>query len=154
MSKLRVLVCRVGQEPIAEEIDPGLEPMQKIVGGYVECLGLEKNVDLWCNEEGRYTLPLNRRFAARAPQVDPKEWSFVIKSDPNLADPGQMGYHEIHGDFFVAGADNEEGETVSLPEAAIEKYTKVFGLQCVRCNERLAHPGAIFCGAACAARTE
>ncbi len=67
---LRVLVCRVEQEPVAEEVAPGFESLQKIVGGYLEYICIEEGIDLWCNEEGRIlNLPLNRRFAARTPGV-------------------------------------------------------------------------------------
>jgi len=34
---LRVLVCRVEQEPVVEEVTPGFESLQKVVGGYLEC---------------------------------------------------------------------------------------------------------------------
>jgi len=122
---IRVLVLRVGQAPVIEEIDTGLDAMQKIVGGYVECLVLDRHVDLWCNEDGSAMgLPLNRRFAARAPEL-PSGLDFAIFLAPDLADPGQMGEHRIHGDFFLARHDGDGG-TLSLTDEDIEKYHKVF----------------------------
>ena len=146
---LRVLVCRVGQEPVVEEVTPGFQSLQKIVGGYLEYICIEEGIDLWCNEEGRIMdLPLNRRFRARAPSVDPGV--SVTKMDENLADPGQWGYHEIHGDFFVASSD-AEGSTTSLTEDDIRRFSKLFGLRCVNCTQPLEYAGAVHC-AACAAR--
>jgi hypothetical protein len=147
---LRVLICRVEQEPVVEEVTPGFESLQKVVGGYLECLTIEPGIDLWCNEEGRIRdLPLNRRFAARAPQVGPE--MFVIKTDENLTNPGQWGYHEIHGDFFLARAD-AEGSTTSLTDEDIQRFTKLFGLRCANCGEPLGYAGAVYCGATCAVR--
>jgi hypothetical protein len=147
---LRVLVCRVEQEPVVEEVTPGFESLQKVVGGGLEYIAIEEGIDLWCNDEGRIMgLPLNRRFAARAPSVEPGV--AVIKMDDNLADPGQWGYHQIHGDFFLARND-AEGSTTSLTDEDIQRFTKLFGLRCVTCSEALKHAGAVYCGAACAAQ--
>ena len=147
---LRVLVCRVEQEPVVEEVTPGFESLQKIVGGYLEYICIEEGIDLWCNEEGRIlNLPLNRRFAARAPTVEPGV--AVIKMDENLADPGQWGYHAIHGDFFLARSDSE-GSTTSLTDEDIQRFSKLFALRCATCSEALEHAGAVYCGATCAAR--
>jgi hypothetical protein len=56
-NKIRVIVARVGKHPVVEEIDSGLDGMQAVVGGYIECVSLdgsyEDGVDLWLNEEGR-----------------------------------------------------------------------------------------------------
>jgi hypothetical protein len=92
--KLKVIICRVGQEPVVEEIDSGLAPMQKIVGGYIECVRLlgtpfEHGIDLWCNEE------------------------FLLHDfKPNRLIRADLA---IHGDFFIAAHD-DEGETLGLTE--------------------------------------
>jgi len=100
-NKLRVVVCRVDQEPVIEEIDPGLDAMQAIVGGYVEriVLGGEPafghGIDLWCDEE------------------------FLLKGyRPNRLINHRQG---IHGDFFIAAHDGE-GETIGLTEAEAEEW--------------------------------
>jgi hypothetical protein len=125
--KIQVLVVRTGQVPVVEEIDTGLDAMQAIVGGYIERLALDENVDLWCNEEGTINgLSLNRRFAMQAPELPPG-LDFVIKLDPDLADPGQMGEHRIYGDFFLARHD-DDGETASLTDDDIAKYSRAFTL--------------------------
>ncbi len=149
MERIRVLVCRNQQEPVVEEIQDGPGSMQRMVGGFVECLEIEPGVDLWSNEEAvMLGLPFNRRFAARAPQVAPG--FFVIKLDEDLADPGQMGYHTIRGDFFLAGHDGEGG-TVSLAEEQLKKFTRIFGLRCASCSLPLEYSGAVYCGPDCAA---
>jgi hypothetical protein len=89
---LKVIVCRVGQAPVVEEIPSGLEAMQKIVGGYIECVRLEgtpfeHGIDLWCDEE------------------------FLLKDyKPNRMIGPEL---VIHGDFFIAAHD-AEGETLGL----------------------------------------
>ena len=75
----------------------------------------------------------------------------MIKMDENLVDPGRWGYHEIHGDFFLARSD-AEGSTTSLTEDDIRRFTKLFGLRCVTCAGSLDYAGAVYCGASCAAR--
>jgi hypothetical protein len=89
---LTVIVCRVGQPAVVEQIAPGLEAMQAIVGGYIECVRLEgtpyeHGIDLWCDEE------------------------FLLKDyKPNrMVGPNLV----IHGDFFIAAHDSK-GETLGL----------------------------------------
>lgn len=131
-SPIRVLVCRVGQEPTVEEMDTGLDAMQALVGGYIAVLSLDADVDLWYNEEG-YGLPLNRQFAARAPEL-PFEVDFVIALDDNLAAPGEMGVHVLRGDLFLARHD-DKGATTSLTDADVEKYRAMFALERSACPE-------------------
>lgn len=95
--KLQVIVCRVGQLPVVEHIEPGLAAMQKIVGGYIECVRLrgtpyEHGIDLWCDEE------------------------FLLKDyQPNRMIGPTL---TIHGDFFIAAHD-AEGETLGLTDAEV-----------------------------------
>lgn len=63
--KIQVLVCRIGQPPVVEYIEDDLGEMQRLVGGYVESIPLDKEngefVMLSCNEEARLEgLPPNR----------------------------------------------------------------------------------------------
>ena len=100
MSKLKIVVCRVGAAPVVEEIDHGLKPMQAIVGGYIELVRLAgeydgDGIDLYCDEEFlcKDYLP-NRLVANTTP---------------------------IHGDFFIVGHD-AEGETVGLTDAQCAEW--------------------------------
>ena len=89
--KIKVIVARVGQDPVVEEIDDTLEAMQEIVGGYIECVRLSPTVDMWLNEEGRLTgLPFNRLV----PDVHGNQW-------------------DILGNLFLTSHD-DEGEITSL----------------------------------------
>ena len=96
---LTVIVCRVGQLAVVEQMAPGLKPMQDIVGGHIECVGLEgtpfeHGIDLWCNEE------------------------FLLKDyKPNRTIGPQL---VIHGDFFIAAHDGE-GETLGLTDAEVAR---------------------------------
>lgn len=100
MNKIRILVVEPDKEPYEIEINHTLENMQKVVGGLIEFVELEDDVDLICNEEGKMNgLPLNR----------------IIKNDI------------IAGTFFIAGQCN--GDTISLNNKQIEKYKEVFKLE-------------------------
>jgi len=95
--KLQVIVCRVNAAPVVEQIDSGLAAMQKIVGGYIECVRLrgspyEHGIDLWCDEEFLLKDYLPNRMIG-----------------PTLT---------IHGDFFIAAHD-DEGETLGLTDAEV-----------------------------------
>lgn len=98
MSDIQVIVCRVGAEPCVERIPSGLEAMQQLVGGFIECVRITGNpfthgIDLWCDEE------------------------FLLKDyEPNrLVGPELL----IHGTFFIA-AHNGEGETIGLADDEVE----------------------------------
>ena len=100
MEKIRVLIVEPNKEPYQARIKKGLEEKQKIVGGLIEFVELEHNVDLICNEEGKIlNLEMNR----------------VIENDI------------ICGTFIIAG--QHEGETISLSRKQIKKYKRVFKLK-------------------------
>lgn len=93
MSKIKVVVCRCGQDPVVEEIDDTLEAKQAVVGGLIECIQLDETTDLWCNEEGLFTCQGNRLLV-------------------------HQGRHQpINGDFFIAGHDGD-GKTIDLERSA------------------------------------
>ena len=99
MDKIRVLIVEPNKEPYQKKIPHTLKDMQKVVGGLIEIVELEYNVELICNEEGKiYNLPMNR----------------AIQNDI------------IAGTFFIAGQHN--GETISLSKKQIKKYKKMFKL--------------------------
>ena len=99
MDKIRILIVEPNKEPNKKRIPHTLKDMQKVVGGLIEFVELEYNVDLICNEEGKiYNLPINRAI------------------QNNI----------IAGTFFIAGQCN--GETISLSRKQIKKYKKIFKL--------------------------
>lgn len=100
MEKIRVLIVEPIGEPKEEEIEHSLEKMQSIVGGLIEFVALEENVDLICNEEGKINnLPINR----------------IVTNDV------------ICGTFFITGHKN--GDTISLTDKQIQKYKNYFKLR-------------------------
>ena len=99
MNKIRILVVEPNKEPYKKKIPHTLEDMQRVVGGLIEFVELEYNVDLICNEEGKiYNLPMNR----------------AIQNDI------------VAGTFFMAGQHNEE--TISLSKKQIKRYKDIFKL--------------------------
>ena len=54
MSKLKVLVFEPEEEPVVREINPSLESMQAVVGGWIEAIPIRNYpIALICNEEGK-----------------------------------------------------------------------------------------------------
>lgn len=99
MNKIRILVVEPNKEPYQLKIVHTLENLQAVVGGLIEFVELEHNVDLICNEEGKLdNLPMNR----------------IITNDV------------VCGTFFIAG--QHKGETISLSRKQIKKYKKEFKL--------------------------
>lgn len=98
---IKVLVVEPNKEPYIKEIESSLESLQYIVGGLIEYINLENNVDLICNEEGKINnLPFNR----------------------------SIGNDIIAGTFIIAGVNLRNGETISIPKDKVNKYTKLFSL--------------------------
>lgn len=98
--KIRVLYVKTGEKPVVVEIENKLEAMQKLVGGYIEAVPLEREIDAYCNEEGKLIgLPLNRRIPGR----------------------GDV----FAGDFFVSRA-NGDGEQIDLTDEDVTHYSAVF----------------------------
>ena len=60
---MQVVVVEPKKKPVVQDIDTGLESMQKIVGGSIQAVyPFDEPVALICNEEGKLlNLPLNRR---------------------------------------------------------------------------------------------
>jgi hypothetical protein len=104
MSTIKVIVARVGQAPVVKDMDDTLEGMQAIVGGYVEMIMISETVDMYFHEEGRLRgFPLNRYVM----DVHGNNW-------------------DILGDLFLASHD-DQGETISLSDADVEKWLPRLG---------------------------
>lgn len=108
--KLKVLLVEPNKLPRKLEIDNTLEAKQELVKGYIECVYLPKdsNVFLICNEEGKINgMDLNR----------------------------DIGFDIIAGPFFIVGDDKENGDFKSLTEEQILKYKKIFGKESIARTE-------------------
>lgn len=100
IEKIRVLIVDPTINPYVEEIENTLEEKQKIVGGLIEFIELEDNIDLICNDEGKLNnLQMNR----------------IIKNDV------------VCGTFIIAGQKN--GDSISLTDKQIRKYKTYFKLK-------------------------
>ena len=105
--KIKVLFLEVQKEPVVLEIDTGLEAMQKLVGGYIECVPLnDHGLDLVCNEEGKL-------------KQNP-EWNRTLRMQGKI-------YDIACGNCFVAKF-NAEGEAVSLSDKEIAAQTDFWSL--------------------------
>lgn len=102
--KMKVLVIIPGKFPKVEEIDRGLESLQKAVGGFIEAVyPFTDPVAMICNENGKCEgLCPNR----------------ALKDDD-----GDV-YDIVCGTFLIVGLGEEDFD--SLPEKYLEKYEKEF----------------------------
>lgn len=100
---MKVLLFKVGEEPKEVEIENSLESMQKLVGGYIQCVGIpttDKHYQLVCDEEGLIRgKPFNR----------------------------EIGGYQIHGDFFICDLD-DDCEFTGLTDKQIKNMK--FGFSC------------------------
>ena len=91
---LKVLKVKPHEHPEVYMLKNTLEAMQEAVGGYIDIVGLDDNVCILLNDEGKLIgLEGNRR----------------------------IGSDIIVGDFFVCGSD-EEGNLTSLSEEELDTY--------------------------------
>lgn len=97
---MKVLVIPVTGDIEVREIE-GLEGMQAVVGGYIECVGIREDLDLWCNEDG-WALGLEYNVRATT-------WLNTI----------QDGVYHLLGDVFLTGGVDDEGETLSITDQEV-----------------------------------
>ena len=105
---MQVIVVEPQKKPVVQNIDPGLESMQKIVGGSIEAVyPFADSVALLCNEEGKLlNLPLNR----------------VLRDDEGNV------YDIISGTFFVCAAPPNSDHFTGLTDQEIKTYMERFGM--------------------------
>ena len=105
---MKVIVVEPQKTPVVREIDPGLEAMQKIVGGSIEAVyPFEDPVALICNEEGKLLgLPMNRA----------------------LRDDDGAVYDIISGTFFLCAAPPDSDRFESLSDQQMKMYMDRFAM--------------------------
>lgn len=97
--RIRILKIEPQKLPYEKEISNDLEGVQEEVEGLFDCIYLDDNCILVCNDVGKLNgMELNRR----------------VSNDI------------IAGPFFIGG-DSIDGEFVSLTDEQIERYTNEFG---------------------------
>ncbi len=99
MDKIKGLLIKVKEKPVVVEFENNYKNLCNFVEGRLEAVYLDKGICLFCNEEGK-----------------------LMRLDGNRAlDNGDV----IAGNFIIVG-DNGKGESISLTENQIEKYSKRF----------------------------
>ena len=105
---MQVVVVEPEKKPIVQDIDAGLESMQKIVGGSIEAVySFADPVALICNGEGKLLgLPLNRA----------------------LRDGDGEVYDIISGTFFVCAASPDSDRFEDLTDQQVKTYMEWFAM--------------------------
>ncbi len=105
---MQVVVVEPKKKPVVQDIDTGLESMQKIVGGVIEAVyPFDEPVALICNEKGKLlNLPLNRALRDEAGSV----------------------YDIVSGTFFVCAAPPDSDHFTGLTDQEIKTYMERFSM--------------------------
>ena len=105
---MQVVVVEPKKKPVVQDIDTGLESMQKIVGGSIQAIyPFDEPVALICNEEGKLlNLPLNRA----------------------LRDDEGNVYDIISGTFFLCAAPPDSDRFVGLTDQQAKTYMERFDM--------------------------
>lgn len=103
---MQVVIVEPKKKPTVQNIDDGLEAMQKIVGGTIQAIyPFDKPIALICNDEGKFlNLPLNRA----------------------LRDSDGRVYDIVAGTFFLCGATASSDRFDSLTEEQVQHFLKRF----------------------------
>ena len=105
---MQVVVVEPKKKPMVQDIDAGLESMQKIVGGSIQAIyPFAESVALICNEEGKLlNLSLNRALRDDAGNV----------------------YDIISGTFFVCAAPPDSDHFAGLSDQQVKTYMERFSM--------------------------
>ena len=105
---MRVIVVEPRKKPMVQDIDAGLESMQKIVSGSIEAVyPFDQPVALICNEEGKLlNLPLNRALRDDAGEV----------------------YDIISGTFLLCAAPPDSNNFAGLTDQQVKTYLERFSM--------------------------
>lgn len=97
MEKIKVVIKKVGRNPIVTIIEDDLKTAQRIVKGRIEIVSVSNGIDMIVNEEGK---------------LNGSEPNFYI---------AQSDYSDlIFGDVLFTGVDYEEGTQISLTDGQIQ----------------------------------
>ena len=100
---LKGILVRPNKMPEIIEFEKGYKEMQRLVEGNFEMPGLFSDVDIVVNEDGKFNGSLPNRF---------------LYYNGDLVDI-------LFGNILIIDA-NSNGETISLSEPKIRKYTRIF----------------------------
>ena len=123
---MRVVICEPGKQARIAYIQPGLESLQRVVGGYIEpYYAFEEEVCIVCNEEGK----INGMPANRAVYVEPA--------------PEELSYAELCERFREAEAKGEHlsGLIVFTEDSFSEHYSEESRTYAVSSQNKAFQPG-------------
>lgn len=105
---MQVVVVEPKKKPVVQDIDSGLESMQRIVGGSIQAIyPFDEPVALICNEEGKLlNLSLNRA----------------------LRDDEGNVYDIISGTFFLCAAPPDSDRFAGLTDHQVKTYMERFAM--------------------------
>lgn len=105
---MQVVIVEPKKKPTVQNIDDGLEAMQKIVGGTIQAIyPFDEPIALICNDEGKFlNLPLNRA----------------------LRDNAGCIYDIVAGTFFLCAAPTDKDNFASLTEEQVQTCLKRFAV--------------------------
>ena len=105
---MQIVIVEPQKKPTVQNIDDGLEAMQKIVGGTIQAIyPFEEAIALICNDEGKFlNLPLNRA----------------------LRDSTGCVYDIVAGTFFLCAAPADSDNFASLTEEQTQTCLKRFAV--------------------------
>ena len=105
---MQIVIVEPKKKPTVQDINDGLEAMQKIVGGTIQAIyPFEEPIALICNDEGKFlNLPLNRA----------------------LRDSTGCVYDIVAGTFFLCAAPPDSDNFASLTEEQTQTCLKRFAV--------------------------
>ena len=103
---MQVVIVEPKKKPTVQNIDDGLEAMQKIVGGTIQAIyPFDEPIALICNDEGKFlNLPLNRA----------------------LRDNAGCVYDIVAGTFFLCAAPVDSDRFECLTDEQVQIYLERF----------------------------
>lgn len=93
----KVLQVKVGEKPVVKDMELTLENMQEFVEGYVECVRMPFDIDIWINDEGK---------------IIEKEKNIILLM---LGEP----YDVICGNALFTSHD-DEGDSIGLSDTQLQ----------------------------------
>lgn len=105
---MQVVIVEARKKPMVQNINDGLEAMQKIVGGTIQAIyPFDEPIALICNDDGKFlNLPLNRA----------------------LRDSTGCVYDIVAGTFFLCAAPADSDSFGSLTEEQVQTCLKCFAV--------------------------
>lgn len=119
---IRVAWKVVGEDLKEAMIKNDLKSFQKFVGGDIQPLRVtDDGIYIMCNEDGRATQILNAKISARMPDLSHLKPHFIINTTGReLPAPGEIGFHEIYGNFLFTRID-EDGDCIGLTDEDLKR---------------------------------